>query len=120
MSTTTQPLGIHASILREARKGDSSLHGISSRCVEVTVIDEAILGHVEPSEGAPAVRLVRRWISGRLHIHAEPWAPQASNQIRVAGGCFIWSPDGRFASLTGYPIALHDRDETQRPWSDHE
>lgn len=118
--TTTQ-LGICASILREARKGDSSLRGLSSRCVEVTVIDPEIRGNTEPTEAAPAVRLVRRWIAGRLHFHAEPMQPQADNQIRIAGGCFIWSHDGRFSSLCPYPIALHDRDETQpSPRCDHE
>ena len=72
----------------------------------VTVIDHELPGIFEPSEEAPAVRLVRRKLFGVIYIHAEPMEPGQYS----AGGAFIYTSDSRLRAINQYPIPLHDRD----------
>ena len=72
---------------------------------KVTIIDPAVPAMYEPTEDAPAVRIVRRNLFGREYIHAEPYAPGTYS----AGGRFIYSCDSRFREINNYPISLHDR-----------
>ena len=99
--------------------GDCSNAGLSSRCTKVTLIGLGKHAEIfEPTPERPAVRIVKRTISGKEYIHAQPierpqWA-EITNSATVgpmAGGTFIYSSDSRFPS--SYPIALHDRWETQ-------
>jgi hypothetical protein len=56
------------------------------------------------------LKLVRRNLFGREHLHAEPIDPPTGVGW-MAGGNFIWTSDSRFPS--DYPIAVHDRQESQ-------
>lgn len=63
----------------------------------------------------PVLKLVKRFISGRIYLHAEPVASCPSDMVGwMSGGTFIYSHDSRFPS--DYPIALHDRCETQKQY----
>jgi hypothetical protein len=72
----------------------------------VTLIDDKIAKIFEPSEEAPAVRLVFRDLPSGKYVHAEPMQEGTYSH----GGSFIYSSDSRFRRLNPYPIPLHDRD----------
>jgi len=104
--------GIRAQIYRG--DGDFSNGGISGRCKEVTIIDEHIIGPFEPTEDAPAVRLVRRYIGGKPSFYLTPVDAPEGMVGPMMGGCYVGSSDSRFAKLwEPYgAIPLHDRWET--------
>ena len=58
----------------------------------------------------PVIKIVRRVISGREYVHAEP---EGDTRHATYGGCILDSSDSRFRETTGvlYPIKLHDRYE---------
>lgn len=73
---------------------------------EVTIIDSEIPAMHSPTEDAPAVRIVRRKIQGRMYVHAEPFEPGCY----AFGGSFIYTSDSRIRELNDGAIPLHDRD----------
>jgi hypothetical protein len=109
--------GLRIRVLRNAAWGDCdcTLNGISHQHHTLTLVGEGIEGPFEPSEDAPAVRLVRREMvlrSGKRgeYLHIEPVdAKYHGGQWLMAGGNFAWSSDSRFPS--DYPISIHDRYE---------
>ena len=104
--------GQHCGIFESKSIGNCSMDGISARCKSVTLIGDGIAGVFEPDADAPAVKLVYRNIFGKEYVHAEPVEDVRSGNVGwMAGGSFIYTSDGRFPSQ--YPIALHDRQETQ-------
>ena len=111
MTTTKTPTGLHCNIYN-SDLGNCSAGGISSRVKCVTLMD-ADNGPSEPTAEFPAVKLVRRRISGEDYIHAEPVEPCPSGACRMAGGTFIYSCDSRYREAVGhsYPVSLHDRHE---------
>ena len=58
----------------------------------------------------PVIKIVRRLVSGREYVHAEP---EGDTRHPMYGGCILDSSDTRFRETTGvmYPIKLHDRYE---------
>ena len=106
--------GMIVSIFIDQRIGESSNHGISSKCKEVTLIDKDIPEMHEPTEKAPAVKLVRRTIRGGEYIHAEPVnGPDPGCVGWMMGGSYIHCSDSRIRDINKYPIPLHDRQETK-------
>ena len=97
--------GLLAFILRQGQ--DCSNKGISSRADQVIIIGEGIPQIFEASETAPAVRLMKRGD----RIIAVPVNQPEGMLGPMMGGTFIYTSDSRFPA--GYPIALHDRFETQ-------
>lgn len=93
--------------------------GISSRVNKAIIIGDDIPQLFEARDDMPAIKIIRRNIGGREYIHAEPVNPCPSNEIGyMAGGCFVYSSDSRFRQLIcDYPIALHDRSETQTQYN---
>ena len=109
-------MGLRADIYRHGR-GRFANGGISDTLDAVTIVD--IDGPSEPSDDAPAVRLVRRVIGGQAYVHAEPVEPVGEGRIGyMAGGTVIRSLDARFRRALvklGHPaeaVSLHDRSET--------
>ena len=91
-------------------RGDTcncSNNGISSKHNEVTLID--VPGPFPVVDSAPAVRIVKRFLSGRDYFHAEP-VTDNKKQWFMFGGTFIYTSDSRFPY--DYPIPLHDRVES--------
>lgn len=95
--------GFTANIYRS--QYDSYLNVLNGKN-EVTIIDKELPAMNEPTDKAPAVRLVRRFIFGKDYIHAEPIKPGSY----AFGGSFIFTSDSRFRDINNYPIPLHDRD----------
>lgn len=108
--------GLLVSILEDKRIGNCSNNGISSRCSQVVLVGEGIPEIFEPSEDAPAVKLVKRILfCTKEYIHCEPVeSTRRGNVGYMAGGTFVYSSDSRFPS--DYPIPLHDRQETQEQY----
>lgn len=57
----------------------------------------------EPDENTPALKIVKRFLSGRDYFHAEP----AEKGFYAFGGSFVYTSDSRFPF--DYPLPLHDR-----------
>ena len=116
-------MGIRVDIFRPAF-GDCSNGGISSKVKTVTLVDAD--GPFQPDAAAPAVMLIVRNLFGERYVHAVPVELHRSGKWAMFGGTFIHSSDGRFgeavSKLTGhrhtYPIALHDRTETDTSMGD--
>jgi hypothetical protein len=106
-------MGIIAWIYR-SDLDDCSNGGVSSKHACVCVTNAA--GPDEPTENAPAVKLVVRDLRHGKYVHAEPVDLEGRGMY---GGCFIDTSDSRFRQAVerllghshGYPIKLHDRTE---------
>jgi len=89
-------------------KGYGCTNGVTSTHDIVLLVGKDV---PEVSEGdgvfLPILKLVKRNIFGREHIHAEPLEVPQGN--RMFGGNFIYTSDSRFPSQ--YPIPVHDRVE---------
>jgi hypothetical protein len=108
IDTSTKTKGLICQIYR-AGSGEHSNGGISSHCQAVTLVDIGV-DVFEPTGERPAVKLVKR----NNFVHAEPVQQPTGLVGPMAGGTFIYSSDSRFPSQ--YPIALHDRWETQEQY----
>jgi hypothetical protein len=109
--------GLRIYVLRDAslNRCDCTMNGISRQHNTLTLVGEGIQGPFEPTDDAPAVRLVRRQLflrSGERgeYLHLEPVdAKYHGGEWLMAGGNFGWTCDSRFPS--DYPISIHDRYE---------
>lgn len=111
--------GLTCNVFRENRHlfnqdVDCTNGGISSKCDTVTLVDIGV-PLFEPSPESPAVRIVRRNLGGEVYLHAVPVEQPAGLVGPMFGGNFIYTSDSRFPS--SYPIALHDRWETQEQYN---
>jgi hypothetical protein len=104
--------GLICSILEDKRLGNCSNNGISNRYKEVLLVGAAINGIFEESNERPTVKLI--YSESSDYVHAESIIPVSMDKIRTAGGCFIYSCDGRFPAT--YPIPLHDREDTWKAY----
>lgn len=92
--------------------GNCSNDGISAKHTQVCVIN--VDGPFEPSQDAPAVRLIKRSTG---NLVCEPVGLE--DRWTMFGGAFVYTGDSRFTEavqrLSGYnhafPVALHDRVE---------
>ena len=103
--------GLHCDVLRAKYDGvDCTNGGISSKHDTFVLVGLGQEAQVfEPSKDAPALKLVKRIISGEVYLHAEPVnSPKGVGW--TFGGNFLHTSDGRFPNR--YPIAIHDRQET--------
>ena len=93
---------------------DYSNGGISSRYNEVLLEHED--GWIEFDENNPPENLckvVMRRLFGKIYLHVEPVAAPTGIGW-MSGGCVVNSCDSRYSELTdGYPLVLHDRQESQ-------
>jgi hypothetical protein len=103
--------GLRADIYR-GPYGDCSGGGISSRVNQVTIIDPRIEGPSEPSDDAPAVRLVTRYFGGEPYHHLEPIDKPEGMLGPMMGGTYVATPDSRLRRVVEGAIPLHDRFET--------
>jgi hypothetical protein len=108
--------GITVGIFENKRiRKDSSNGGISSRCNQVTVVGIPRAELWEPTEDAPAVKLVKRTFGKKTVVHAEPIEPPPAGSVGwMSGGTFIACCDSRFGEAIGFygAVSLHDRCET--------
>ena len=115
MTESTAPLrGLRAEIY-VGPHGDCSNGGISSKAQYVTLVGPEF-GEVFPvTEEAPAVKMVKRNIAGKVVVHFEPVEPCPPGHVGyMAGGAFVHG-DSRFSEAVGFygAASLHDRTESQ-------
>ena len=101
--------GLPVNLFEHVAYGDTSLGGISTKAKRFILTGEGIPPLFEPSKEHPEIKLVKRNISGKDFLHAEP-VEKPTRVGWMSGGTFVWTPDGRFPN--DYPISLHDRQET--------
>jgi len=102
--------GLGVNVLRGMH--DSTNNGVTSRFNRFILLGSDVSGVFEPDRKTPALRLVRRTISGKPYLHAEPLAPVPQGMVGyMFGGNFIFTSDSRFPS--SYPIPVHDRMDTE-------
>lgn len=95
--------GLLVSIYRDNYRSKINVLDGKSKAV---LIDDSLVELFEPTDDAPAIRLVRRNLFGKEYIHAEPMEKGSYS----FGGSYIAATDSRFRELNKYPIPLHDRD----------
>jgi len=89
-------MGIIASVYRDAdQKYDCTMNGWSSRFTRCVVVNAE--GPFEPTENAPAVKIVRHRTMNTLH--AVSVEDIESGKWTMSGGNFIYSCDSRFGEL---------------------
>lgn len=91
--------------------GDCSNNGITARCKYITLIGPGIVELDEPTEDAPACKIVlREFICGKKvdYMHIEP-IERPTGAGWMFGGCIGCTSDSRFPSK--YPLKIHDRQE---------
>lgn len=102
--------GLMVRVLRSEH--DSTNNGATSRFNRFILVDSEVAGVFEPDKKMPALKLVRRTISGKPYLHAEPLDPVPAGHVGyMFGGNFIFTSDSRFPSR--YPIPVHDRMDTE-------
>ena len=96
--------------------GDCSNNGISSFFNSVTIMEvcgKPIDASDEPRGDSPAVRILRKKFPDDapfFYYYAEPVDDCGGGRFMM-GGTLLFCSDSRFREITGYAIALHDRQE---------
>lgn len=92
---------------------DCTNGGISTHFNIFVLTGEGVSGPFESREGMLELKLVRRKLSGKIYLHAEPVSsPDEGNFGWMFGGNYISASDSRFPN--DYPIAIHDRQESSK------
>jgi hypothetical protein len=101
--------GLTITVYRNARGYDSTNGGPSSKVTEFTLIGPTIAPIFEPSEKAPAIRVVEHpRVPGYYYLLPDSLAERQT----MAGGNFAWSCDSRVREAFEYPLPIHDRVES--------
>ncbi len=98
---------------------DCTADGASKDTDKFILVDKSINAPFEVKEGEIYLKLVRRFLSHGEYLHVEPIFRE--NKKRgvgpMFGGNFVYSSDSRFPSK--YPLAIHDRYESQECYNAH-
>lgn len=104
--------GLLVSVYRDASGVDCTNGGATSVFAQFVLCGPGIAEIFEPSEGAPALVLVRRTVAGGAdYLHAEPAGLRDSGGRPMFGGNFVSSSDSRFRAACGVALPVHDRTE---------
>ena len=94
---------------------DFSNGGITSRFD--TILIESDEGYIDIDENNIPdnfCKVVERQLFGKTYKHIEPYnRPDKGCVGWMSGGCFAYSCDNRYRKISDYPLAIHDRQETQ-------
>ena len=104
------------SVYHTNRLGDCTNGGITSRYDTLLLIcDDGFIDIDENDIPENTVRLVERFICGRIYKHLEPIA-RPVHLGWMDGGNIAYSSDSRFHDMSDYPLCVHDRQETQEQY----
>ena len=105
------------SIMEDKAIGNCSNNGISARFKEILLIHpQGTVVHDTDDLPENACKVVTRLLrSGEVYRHVEPVRATDKGCVGwMAGGSCVDSPDTRFREISGgYPLRLHDRQETR-------
>lgn len=113
----TAQRGIRLSIYKDKGQ-DFSNGGVSSYTDQVTLVEgphgEQVKGPFEPTEEAPAVKIVKKSVGGRVSYSVQPVEAPGDGTPWMAGGTYVGTSDSRFSDLTGIygALSFHDRTES--------
>jgi len=99
----------------ESLKGCSN-NGVSEKFDKLLLIHEE--GFVDIDENNPPenlVKLVIRNLADGEYKHIEPYK-NATSIGYMSGGSYASTSDSRFSKISKYPLAIHDRQETQEEY----
>lgn len=124
--------GLLVEVIRPASGYDATAGGVSSKAVHLVLVKNgAELGPFEPTPDSPALYLAKwcdRLVACPENLEEKyPPRPRERGSVRFSdvlgdrtieylggwmfGGNFIYSSDGRFSAVSGYPIPIYDRKE---------
>jgi len=108
-------VNVHSKVLA-GRIADNTNGGVSARYHSLILVPEGAEAPENPTE--PVLKVVRRNFGGTDYLHAEPVNAPGKNMIGwMFGGNFVYSSDSRYREwVCEYPIAIHDRCETQEQY----
>lgn len=98
-----------------AFKGTSN-NGVSEKFDRLLLIhDEGFIQIDEDNLPENLVKIVTRNLSGGEYKHIEPYR-KASKIGYMFGGTYAGTSDSRFSKIAKYPLAVHDRQESQEEY----
>jgi hypothetical protein len=93
--------------------GDCTNNGISSKFETLLLIhEEGFITIDEDNLPDNLVKVVTRNLFGSEYKHIEPYK-KATKVGYMMGGNYASTSDSRFSKISKYPLAIHDRQETQ-------
>jgi hypothetical protein len=96
--------------------GNCSNHGITEKYDRLLLIhEEGFIDIDENNITEDVVKLVIRNIQGKEYKHIEPYK-KATKVGYMFGGSYASTSDSRFSKISQYPLAIHDRQETQEQY----
>ena len=96
-------------------KGCSN-NGISEKYDRLLLIcEEGFIDIDEDNIPENVVKVVIRNIQGKEYKHIEPYK-KATGIGYMSGGSYASTSDSRFSRISQYPLAIHDRQETQEQY----
>jgi hypothetical protein len=96
--------------------GDCTNNGLSSKFDSLLLIHEE--GFIDIDENNPPenlVKVVTRNLYDGVYKHIEPYK-KATKVGYMHGGNYAETSDSRFSKISKYPLAIHDRQETQEEY----
>lgn len=90
--------------------------GITEKYDTLLLIHEE--GFIDIDENNPPenlVKVVSRSLFGGVYKHIEPYK-QATKVGYMNGGSYASTSDSRFSKISSYPLAVHDRQESQEKY----
>jgi hypothetical protein len=98
-------------VYRNASIGDCTNNGISSNFDKLLLVhEEGFIPVDEDTENL--VKVVTRNLYDGVYKHIEPYK-KATKVGYMMGGNYASTSDSRFSKISKYPLAIHDRQETQ-------
>lgn len=103
-------------VFRNGTIGDCTNNGVSSNFDKLLLIHEE--GFVDIDENdipKNLVKIVTRNLHDGEYKHIEPYE-KATQVGYMHGGNYATTSDSRFSRISKYPLAIHDRQETQEQY----
>lgn len=107
--------GMKAQVLKS--EYESTLNGVSSKHTHLILIGENICKNYEGNkDNSNVLKLVKRQLFGSEYLHAEPINKPSNTVGAMFGGNYLNAVGSMFGGIQ-YPIAIHDRFETQQQYN---
>jgi hypothetical protein len=103
-------------VYKNSSRGDSTNNGLSSKFDTLLLIhEEGFIDIDENNIPENLVKVVTRHLFGSEYKHIEPYK-KATKVGYMMGGNYASTSDSRFSRISKYPLAIHDRQESQQEY----
>lgn len=104
-------------VYKNSSMGDCTNKGLSSKFDTLLLIhEEGFVSVDENNLPENLVNVVTRYLGGSEYKHIEPFK-KATKVGYMMGGNYASTSDSRFSKVSKYPLAIHDRQETQEEYN---